>query len=100
MHAKLTRDRKKCFISVLEKTIKDLESDIRKTRETLARVSVFAVAPGVTSQIVTPSRSPPASPSLSHQETDDDVSAYSMDAQHTAAVLPLHYPQSGFDLAS
>lgn len=100
MHAKLTRDRKKCFISVLEKTIEDLETDVGKMRATLARVSVVAIAPGLTSQIVTPSRSPIVSPSLSHQETDDDVSAYSMDAQHTSTALPLQRARNGVELAS
>jgi hypothetical protein len=99
MHAKLTRDRKKCFISVLEKTVEDLESDIRKIRETLARVSVSGIAP--TSQIVTPSRSPFVSPTLSHQETDDDVPAYSMYAQHTSAGISIqHAPQHGMDLST
>lgn len=88
MHAKLTRDRKKCFISVLEKTIEDLEAEIGNMRDTLARVSDFRALHDVTSQIVTPSRSPIISPSLSHQETDDEVSAYCVDAQHTPAVQP------------
>ncbi|GAX26992.1 hypothetical protein FisN_9Lh300 [Fistulifera solaris] len=98
MHAKLTRDRKKCFISVLEKTVEDLEMDIQTIRETLARVSVSGMAP--TSQIVTPSRSPIVSPTLSHQEPEDDVSAYSMDPQPTSAAISVqHAPRNGIDLS-
>jgi len=55
MHAKLTRDRKKCFISVLEKTIEDLQEDVNNMRTTLARVSSTSPAE---SQIITPVMSP------------------------------------------
>ena len=39
MHAKMTRDRKKCFVSAIEKTISDLEDDIAKMRNVLRRVT-------------------------------------------------------------
>jgi hypothetical protein len=38
MHAKLTRDRKKCFISTIESTIGDLEDDISRMRNILIKV--------------------------------------------------------------
>jgi len=39
MHAKMTRDRKKCFISSVEKTIAQLEDDNRRMKEQLLRHS-------------------------------------------------------------
>lgn len=39
MHAKMTRDRKKCFVSAIEKTIQDLEDDIERMRGVLRKVS-------------------------------------------------------------
>jgi hypothetical protein len=39
MHAKMTRDRKKCFFSAIEQTIRDLTMDIERMRNVLANVS-------------------------------------------------------------
>ena len=38
MHAKMTRDRKKNFISTIEKTIEELERDCQKMRDVLEKV--------------------------------------------------------------
>jgi hypothetical protein len=38
MHAKMTRDRKKCFISTIEKTIQDLEKNNKRMEEFLTKV--------------------------------------------------------------
>jgi hypothetical protein len=35
VHAKMTRDRKKCFVSTIEKTISDLEADITRMKTIL-----------------------------------------------------------------
>ena len=37
MHAKMTRDRKKCFIASLKRVISKLEEDNQKLRETIER---------------------------------------------------------------
>lgn len=97
MHAKLTRDRKKCFISVLQKTVEDLVADIQSIRDALARDSIFAAAHDLASQTITPPRSSMISPSVSssHQETDDDVSAYCEDEQDAPAELSMYIALSG-----
>ena len=38
MHAKMTRDRKKCYIATIQKTIDELESDIRRLQDILTKV--------------------------------------------------------------
>ena len=37
MHAKMTRDRKKCFIASLKRVISKLEEDNQKLRQTIER---------------------------------------------------------------
>ena len=49
MHAKMTRDRKKCFIATIEKTIDDLERENNRMREILAKVSSTSAFPSVDS---------------------------------------------------
>jgi len=39
MHAKMTRDRKKCFIAAVEKTIEELEMGNQRMRETLTKLT-------------------------------------------------------------
>ena len=39
MHAKMTRDRKKCYIAGIEKTIEQLESNNQKMRDALSKVA-------------------------------------------------------------
>lgn len=41
MHAKMTRDRKKCFIASLKRVISKLEEENEKLRETLERRSAI-----------------------------------------------------------
>lgn len=50
MHAKMTRDRKKCYIATIQKTIHELESDVSRLKDVLAKVQE--------SQPVTPAPSP------------------------------------------
>jgi len=45
MHAKMTRDRKKCFIATIEKTIEELEADIRRMKSVLSQVSTHSASP-------------------------------------------------------
>jgi hypothetical protein len=82
MHAKMTRDRKKCFIATIEKTIDELESDVNRMRSILKQVSGAKFT--FTNQ-VTPMGSPELSakegPSLPDDDDmdndDDDLSVYS-----------------------
>jgi hypothetical protein len=39
MHAQMTRDRKKCFVSTIQKTISDMEEDIIRMRSVLDSIS-------------------------------------------------------------
>jgi hypothetical protein len=77
MHAKMTRDRKKCFIAKIEKTIEDLESDIERMKDVLANVSHTKL------QMVTPAASPELQPlptpriDSNDDYDDDDASVYS-----------------------
>lgn len=88
----MTRDRKKCFISTIEKTIEDLEADIQRMKSTLGEVSHTKQL-----QFVTPATSPELqpvkSPSLVHD--DDESSLYSAadDSQH-----PVKRVRHGFSL--
>jgi hypothetical protein len=54
MHAKMTRDRKKCFISTVEKTILSLENENKRMRHVLATVASMGGA-----EEHTPKASPP-----------------------------------------
>lgn len=51
MHAKMTRDRKKVFISSVEKTISELEEDNRRMRDVIAKQAM-------SQSTVTPEHSP------------------------------------------
>lgn len=82
MHAKMTRDRKKNFIGTIEKTIEELEHDIRRLQNVLAKVSSSSssAAAAALSQMVTPMTSPEMSPIDSpglFDANDDDSSVYS-----------------------
>ena len=67
MHAKMTRDRKKCFIATIEKTIEDLENENSRMRSLLSKLSASKF-----SQLVTPMNSPELSSSESPQIPDDE----------------------------
>lgn len=72
MHAKMTRDRKKNFISTIEKTISELESDINRMKDILAKV---AAQKG--SQPGTPATSPKLKASTPLLDDEDVSSVYS-----------------------
>jgi hypothetical protein len=81
MHAKMTRDRKKCFIATIEKTIHELETDVKRMRDILYKVSS---AKFMDIHQVTPMGSPELSakegPVMSDDDKmddDDDSSVYS-----------------------
>jgi hypothetical protein len=97
MHAKMTRDRKKCFIATIEKTIYELESDVNrmhhilkqvsgtKSASTLASASAFHSTHQVT-PVGSPELSAKEGPSLpdddmdmnmDNDDDDDDLSVYS-----------------------
>ena len=63
MHAKMTRDRKKCFIAALEKTIEDLQSDIEHMKDALSKVT----------NMVTPMASPEITPLTGSLPNDENV---------------------------
>jgi hypothetical protein len=69
MHAKMTRDRKKCFITTIQKTIDDLENENNRMRGMLAKFS----------SLVTPVTSPDIGPSdaPSIPGEDDAASVFS-----------------------
>ena len=63
MHAKMTRDRKKGFISAIERTIEELETDNKRMRDALAKVA----------DSVTPLSSPLLSPAPSSVSPTPDL---------------------------
>lgn len=73
MHAKMTRDRKKCFIATVEKTIEELEKENNRMKSMLSKLSAAKF-----SQLVTPAASPSLSASEApHISEDDEGSVYS-----------------------
>lgn len=54
MHAKMTRDRKKCFIATIEKAIDELVAENKKMREALTEVAKHHFGPNA----ITPHSSP------------------------------------------
>lgn len=70
MHAKLTRDRKKCFIAVLEKTIGDLQADIERMKGVLTQVSTTTATTPALSPELTPMADPPCC--CSKLDNDDE----------------------------
>ena len=73
MHAKMTRDRKRNFISTIEKTIADLERDNKRMRQTLEKQ-------------VSKSNTGTPNPSPSISAVPRDVALVSTDLTLTAAV--------------
>lgn len=73
MHAKMTRDRKKCFIAKIETTIEELESDIARMKGVLRKVSHHTTQ----HQLVTPASSPElqplSSPSIDYDGAESSV---------------------------
>jgi hypothetical protein len=50
MHAKMTRDRKKCFITTMEKAIEELEKELNHLRSSLSLDSTNSVTPELTAR--------------------------------------------------
>jgi hypothetical protein len=78
MHAKMTRDRKKCFIATIEQTINELESDVKRMRDFLLKVSSAKFIHQVT-PMGSPELSAKEGPQLPDDDNDDDdnLSVYS-----------------------
>ena len=82
MHAKMTRDRKRNFISTIEKTIADLERDNRRMRQTLEK-QVSSSSSSSSSFFGTPNPSPSIS------AVPSDIAIVSSDLTLTAASVPV-----------
>ena len=74
MHAKMTRDRKRNFISTIEKTIADLERDNKRMRQKLEK------------QVSSKSNAGTPNPSPSISAVPSDIAIVSTDLTLTAAV--------------
>lgn len=72
MHAKMTRDRKKCFIATISKTIDDLENENNRMRSLLSKLTASKF-----SQLVTPMNSPELTASNGPYIPEDESSVYS-----------------------
>ena len=64
----MTRDRKKCFIATIEKTIEDLENENNRMRGLLSKLSASKF-----SQLVTPVSSPELKSSEGPQIVEDEA---------------------------
>jgi len=91
MHAKMTRDRKKNFISSVEKTIQHLESENKRMRHVLAKVADMV---GTSSESVTPIASPTLAPSIT-PDIQDECVTYGL-----ASKLCNHVNNALFDLTT
>lgn len=82
MHAKMTRDRKKCFISTMEKAIEDLERELASLRCCLLhRQCNTAQESSLDNVMVTPELTSRPSPSYTSAPSDhhDNTSSNSID---------------------
>ena len=96
MHAKMTRDRKKCFIATIEKTIADLENENNSMRSLLSKLSASKF-----SQLVTPMNSPELSPSTSPRipgEDEDSVHSQGGNSGEEGAQATPKKARHGFTL--
>jgi hypothetical protein len=100
MHAKMTRDRKKCFIATIEKTISDLSRDVQRMRDILSRVSNQKFIHQVT-PITSPELSATEGPVMLDDDDDNSCSSvYSqvVTADGTTGSATLKKPRHGFSL--
>ena len=73
MHAKMTRDRKKCFISTMEKAIDDLEKELASLRCCLLQGQCKSTEENTGSNMmVTPELTARPSPSYTCETSDHD----------------------------
>lgn len=72
MHAKMTRDRKKCFISTMEKAIDDLEKELASLRCSLLQGQCKSTVENTGNNImVTPELTARPSPSYTSESLDN-----------------------------
>jgi hypothetical protein len=96
MHAKMTRDRKKCFIATIQKTIDDLENENNRMRDMLSKISSSKFSSLVT-PVTSPDLRPSEAPSIPGE--DDAASTYSQ-GTHSADIEERHAKRTrhGFSL--
>jgi hypothetical protein len=92
MHAKMTRDRKKSFISTIETTIEELESNNQRMKRALSEVIQTHFKSSTTILGVTPMSSPETSAVISSQ---DDVPPLQIEK---ADIRPTKKAHHGFTL--
>ena len=90
MHAKMTRDRKKSFIATIEKTIEELESNNRRMKDVLLKVtqthfksSSAPASPESTSSIVSAEDIPPL-----HSEGQQEQPPPAKKVRHGFTLIP------------
>ena len=93
MHAKMTRDRKKCFIATIEKTIEDLENENKRMRDMLSKIATSKF-----SQLVTPMNSPELGSSQGPPIPDDNLSVASPETEEANQESRAKRPCHGFSL--
>ena len=82
----MTRDRKKCFITTIQKTINDLENENNRMRLLLSKLAASNF-----SQLVTPMSSPDLSPSKSPRiPGEDENSVHSLGGNSADGPQPTH----------
>jgi hypothetical protein len=108
-HAKMTRDRKKCFVVTTEKVVADLQAENARLRQILAQVTTESTSHlhernhnhSTANTLVTPVTSPDLSAIPS--PTDDETSVYSATTADDGSILPRspqrnHTPRAAFSL--
>ena len=75
----MTRDRKKCFIATIEKTIEDLENENNRMRSLLSKLAATKF-----SQLVTPMNSPELTSSPGPHIPEDEPTASTANTKGTS----------------
>ena len=89
----MTRDRKKCFIATIEKTIEDLENENNRMRSLLSKLTASKF-----SQLVTPVHSPELTATKSPQILEDETPLVSRSADSGDEEKPPKRACHGFSL--
>mmetsp|Transcript_31688 Transcript_31688/g.72786 ORF Transcript_31688/g.72786 Transcript_31688/m.72786 type:complete len:108 (+) Transcript_31688:1780-2103(+) len=94
MHAKMTRDRKKCFIAAIEKTIEELENDNKRMREALTKVAKHHFGSSTGSPVSSPLATPPPPAVSPHPPMELGNSVLSTPTTHPKPQdQPIHAPE-------
>ncbi len=100
MHAKMTRDRKKLFISGVEKTIAVLEQNNKRMRDILAKQAIMQSKVTTSSVSVTPEPSPMLSSSDSSVSSVPPLSPASKPEGTKNNVTTVPTSNSGFSVVA